>query len=45
MAFNVVGLALKRPYTFVVMALMLLILGLWLHCAHPPIFFQTFAFQ
>ena len=27
MAFNVVGLALKRPYTFVVMALMLLILG------------------
>ena len=27
MAFNLVGLALKRPYTFVVMALMLLILG------------------
>ncbi len=27
MAFNVVGLALKRPYTFVVMALMLIILG------------------
>jgi multidrug efflux pump subunit AcrB len=27
MAFNVVGLALKRPYTFVVMALILLILG------------------
>ena len=27
MSFNVVGLALKRPYTFVVMALLLLILG------------------
>ena len=27
MSFNIVGLALKRPYTFVVMALLLLILG------------------
>ena len=27
MSFNVVGLALKRPYTFVVMALLLLIMG------------------
>ncbi len=27
MSFNVVGLALKRPYTFVVMAILLLILG------------------
>ena len=27
MSFNVVGMALKRPYTFVVMALLLLIMG------------------
>ena len=27
MSFNIVGLALKRPYTFVIMALLLLILG------------------
>jgi multidrug efflux pump subunit AcrB len=41
----IVRLALRRPYTFVVMAILIVIMGFSRSCALQPIFFRTSTFR
>ena len=45
MAFDIVGTALKRPYTFVVMALLILVLGPLAALKTPTDIFLKFVFR